>query len=86
MSSIRMAARNKPNGRMVYCRSESLAANWIGPPMTRYMLKWCCWRLAAPARDWLPDEESEGGFNFATGPYPPPAHTLHKKEGHGVRL
>ena len=30
--------------------------------MTRYMLKWCYWRLAPPQRDWIVEED----FNFAT--------------------
>jgi hypothetical protein len=53
------------NYAILHRRSPSLASNWVGPPMTRYMLKWCYWRLAAPQRDWIVEED----FNYATADY-----------------
>ena len=47
---------------ILHRRSPSPVESWVGEPMTRYMLKWCYWRLAPPQRDWIVEED----FNFAT--------------------
>ena len=53
------------NYAILHRRSPSPASTWVGPPMTRYMLKWCYWRLTPPQRDWIAEDD----FNFATADY-----------------
>ena len=50
------------NYSILHRRSPSPVESWVGEPMTRYMLKWCYWRLAPPQRDWIVQDD----FNFAT--------------------